>query len=467
MLVHASEGLHIPLHRIENDDQLNQLMKTYSLTHLFIGQYEYEENVTYYEGLDSSIQIIVVAENRFPLPQNSRIRVVKTPFYSFTLASAINSGESEQYFSEKQMLCPGVRVLVVDDEEMNLMVAEGIFKQYGMIVRTAKSGSEAIRTVELEEFDIIFLDHMMPEMDGIETMLHLRRNLTRAGRSVSIVALTANAVSGARETFISAGFDGFLPKPIEYTELERILKLVLPKSAITYVDKEKLAASEEAVMLLSDNTPLRQIETLTILSEGGINTRAGIRYCKGDSAFYNELLISFAMTSVDRLRELKYFFEERNWPDYNIRVHALKSTSKMIGAERLSELARAAEEASRDADTEYLFSHQKELIRTYERTVQLIHDAVGVQPPEEETVTEEIGRQELIEKMNELISCLETFEGDKAEGIIRSLSSCSYRGKPLSALLKHTGLLVAEFDLKAAAADASAILERITEGEDI
>jgi HPt (histidine-containing phosphotransfer) domain-containing protein len=173
------------------------------------------------------------------------------------------------------------------------------------------------------------------------------------------------------------------------------------------------------------------------------------------------------MTSVDRLRELKYFFEERNWPDYNIRVHALKSTSKMIGAERLSELARAAEEASRDADTEYLFSHQKELIRTYERTVQLIHDAVGVQPPEEETVTEEIGRQELIEKMNELISCLETFEGDKAEGIIRSLSSCSYRGKPLSALLKHTGLLVAEFDLKAAAADASAILERITEGEDI
>ncbi len=467
ILVHASEGLHIPLHRIENNDQLNQLMRTYSLTHLFIGQYEYEENITYYEELDSSIQVIVVAENRFPLPQNSRIRVVKMPFYSFTLASVINSDESDQYFNEKQMLCPGIRVLVVDDEEMNLMVAEGIFKQYGMIVRKALSGAEAIRTVELEEFDIIFLDHMMPEMDGIETMLHLRRNLTRAGRSISIVALTANAVSGARETFISAGFDGFLPKPIEYNELERILKLVLPKSAITYVDKAELAASENAVILMSENTPLRQVETLTALSEGGINTRAGIRYSKGDSAFYNELLISFAMTSVDRLRELKYFFEERNWPDYNIRVHALKSTAKMIGAERLSELAKAAEEASRDSNTEYLFSHQKELIRTYERTVQLIHDAVGVQAPEEDTALEEIGRQELLEKMKELISCLETFEGDKAAGIIRSLSSCTYRGKPLSALLKHTGLLVAEFDLKAAGADASAILERITEGEDI
>ena len=466
MLVHASEGLHIPLHRIENDDQLTQLMKTYALTHLFIGQPEYEDNVTFYESLDSSIQVVVVAQSYFPLPQDSRIRIVKTPFYSFTLASVINSGESEHYFNEKQMLCPGVRVLVVDDEEMNLMVAEGIFKQYGMIVKTALSGAEAIRIVELEEFDIIFLDHMMPEMDGIETMLHLRRNLTRAGRSVSIVALTANAVSGARETFISAGFDGFLPKPIEYSELDRILKLVLPKSAITYVDKDQLAASEDAMMLLSDTAPLRQAETLTVLSEGGINTRAGIRYCKGDSNFYNELLISFAMTSVDRLRELRYFFEERNWPDYNIRVHALKSTAKMIGAERLSELARAAEEASRDANTEYLFSHQKELIRTYERTAQLIHDAVGVQAPEEETVTQEIGRKELIEKMTELISALETYEGDKATGILRSLSSCSYRGKPVSAMLTHTGLLVAEFDLKAAAADASAILKRITEGEE-
>ena len=466
MLVHASEGLHIPLHRIENDDQLTQLMKTYSLTHLFIGQPEYEDNVTYYEGLDSSIQVIVVTGNYFPLPRDSRIRIAKAPFYSFTLASMINSGETELYFNEKQMLCPGVRVLVVDDEEMNLMVAEGIFKQYGMTVRTALSGSEAIRTVELEEFDIIFLDHMMPEMDGIETMLHLRRNLARAGRSVSIVALTANAVSGARETFISAGFDGFLPKPIEYSELERILKLVLPKSAITYVDKDTLAASEDAAMLLSENEPLSQVETLTALSEGGINTRAGIRYCKGDSSFYNELLISFAMTSVDRLRELKYFFEERNWPDYNIRVHALKSTSKMIGAERLSELAKSAEEASRDANTEYLFSHQKELIRTYERTVQLIHDAIGLQTPEEEAVTEEIGRKELIDRMSELISALETYEGDKAAGILRSLSSCSYRGKPLSALLKHTNLLVAEFDLKAASADASAILEKITEGEE-
>ena len=127
------------------------------------------------------------------------------------------------------------RILVVDDEPMNLMVSEGIFKGYQMIVKTAESGRKAIEICEKDDFDLIFLDHMMPEMDGVETIKRLRKVSSDTGRLFTVVAFTANAVSGAREMFLQEGFDEFISKPIETLELERILRKLLPKSAISYV----------------------------------------------------------------------------------------------------------------------------------------------------------------------------------------------------------------------------------------
>ena len=115
---------------------------------------------------------------------------------------------------------------------MNLVVATGIFKEYGLILDTAESGNEAIQKFSDGDYDIIFMDHMMPEMDGVEAMKKIRRAASETGRDPVILALTANVLSGAREMFMQEGFDGFLAKPIDITEFERVMKSVLPEELI-------------------------------------------------------------------------------------------------------------------------------------------------------------------------------------------------------------------------------------------
>jgi CheY-like chemotaxis protein len=128
----------------------------------------------------------------------------------------------------RRPILDGVRALVVDDEPMNLVVATGLFKEYNMIIDTAKSGRESIQKFATNDYDIIFMDHMMPEMDGIEAMKHLREEALQKSRSICIVALTANAVSGAREMFLREGFDGFISKPINLNDFERTIGKLMP-----------------------------------------------------------------------------------------------------------------------------------------------------------------------------------------------------------------------------------------------
>jgi CheY-like chemotaxis protein len=125
---------------------------------------------------------------------------------------------------EQKITFPGVRALVVDDDNMNLVVAKGILKSYGIEADTCLSGSLAIERCSIENYQIVFMDHMMPEMDGVEAMKRIRGIRKGYYKSIPIVVLTANAVSGARDMFLSEGFDEFIAKPIELMEMTRVLK---------------------------------------------------------------------------------------------------------------------------------------------------------------------------------------------------------------------------------------------------
>ena len=126
----------------------------------------------------------------------------------------------------------GIRALIVDDEPMNLVVASGIFKEYKMIIDTALSGKESIDKFTDNEYDVIFMDHMMPGMDGVEAMKKIKDIAAEHGRTIKVVALTANAVSGAREMFINEGFDGFISKPINIKDFERTRNKVFSGNAL-------------------------------------------------------------------------------------------------------------------------------------------------------------------------------------------------------------------------------------------
>ncbi|MBE5924129.1 MAG: response regulator [Lachnospiraceae bacterium] len=366
-VLNITRGLKVSLHRVDNIDSLKKLVKKIQLTHLFVGEEEYDTDVDFMEELSKEVRIEVVANDSFKLPLGSRIKILKKPFYCFPVASVLNyQGEDSE--DEGKMVCRNVRVLVVDDEPMNLTVAMGIFNSYGMIVATADSGIEAVSRCKRNSYDIVFMDHMMPGMDGVEAMKRIRAEASKDHEEFPIVALTANAVSSAKEMFIKEGFDGFVSKPIETEELERVLKRVLPVSAITY---EKRVSEEDS----GENISKKAFERLNDI---GIDTEKGMHYCQNDRGFYKSLMLQFATEALTKKVNMERYFESGDLTNYAILVHALKSTAKMIGATELSEKARLLEEAAKASDKTYIDNHHEDMNIQYENITNGIKTAYGV-----------------------------------------------------------------------------------------
>ncbi len=474
---HMVQGLNVSLHRVSDIEELKSLFARYRLTHLVIGKEEYEENAVYFEYLDESTEVIVIADDNFALPRGSRIKLLRKPFYCLPIVNILNAGAGKdaEAFERKKMICPDVSVLVVDDEPMNLMVAEGIFKDYQMKVKTAGSGMEAIELCEKEEFDLVFLDHMMPEMDGVETLKRLRQMHTDPGKLLTAIAFTANAVSGAREMFLREGFDEFVSKPIEDLELERVLRKVLPKSSIVFVDeedvkqksaeKQKTGGREIKEEPITEKQP--EEDRMELLEGIGVNTRSGMQYCRSDKEFYEELLVKFARDEEQKSSETNDFFRKNDLGNYRIRVHTLKSSAKMIGADSLSEMAKRAEEAARDGDADYIREHHEELIAQYHELaghiLQIfdIGENDPVQTPRGDGT--EISDSELVRRLKRLKEVLDTFEADRADSILAEMSGLICRNKSVDELLRDIRQDVDDFEFGSAAVKTEALIEK-TEG---
>ncbi len=325
-------GLGVQMHRVDNIENLKKLVDSVNLTHLFVAEEEYGTDPEYLEKLAHEVIVVVVANPGFKLPRGSKAIIMEKPFYCFPVATVLNMDINEEQ-SEYKMMCPGVEALVVDDEPMNLTVAKGIFKGYGMKVTTVLSGHESVEICRNRHFDIIFMDHMMPGMDGIEAMKTIRSDKEGICKDTPVVALTANAVSTAKEMFLSEGFDGFVSKPVEIAELERVLKRVLPKSSITFE--------------LIQDEPGEELSGYRSLKAAGINVSVGLSYSQKDEELYNSLLKQFVKDSFIKQSQLEDYHSAKDYKNYEIVVHALKSTAKLIGAMDLSDKAKALEEAAK------------------------------------------------------------------------------------------------------------------------
>ncbi len=386
MILHMVEGLGIEGYQAHNFDGLLKLQKSHNLTHIFIAQDEYEENSVYYEKLPDEIQVVVIADKEFVLNQNSRLLVIRKPFFALSVVNLLNGEAKENGFEEAQAAgrrpfsCVGVRVLVVDDEEMNLVVAKGVLGSYGIQVDTCLSGREAVERCKKDSYDIIFLDHMMPGFDGVETLRHIREINNGIYRDLPVIALTANTISGAREMFRNEGFTEFIPKPIERAVLERALRKVLPKSCIVYnsgpvalnLNKSEEPAQNETAADeagIEDDSPL-SIEELVRF---GINVKMGMEYCSDEEEFYLEMLKMFGSQYTEKRDELVSLYESASWKDYAIKTHALKSTSLTIGAEELSDCAKTLEAAGKKEDVESIKKNHPILLNLYEKVCKNIN----------------------------------------------------------------------------------------------
>ncbi len=388
------EGLGIQGYQAHNFEALLKLQRNYKLTHVFITQSEYEENPDYYEELSNTLRVIVISEREFVLTSGSRLLVIHKPFSALSVANLLNGEMGERRFAEAQaagrkpFTCVGVRALAVDDEEMNLVVAKGVLGSYGIEVDTCLSGREAVALCGSVSYDIIFLDHMMPGFDGVETLKRIRELRGGMYQDLPVVALTANTVSGAREMFRSEGFTEFVPKPIERTVLERVLRKVLPQSCIRYSTKptgrdapasDGETAPEQEAPAAAPVIPAEEAPAAgppedggpaipyDRLAQAGVNTELGLDYCAGDEDFYREMLRMFCVQGGEKRAEIVSLFESANWTDYAVKVHALKSTSLTIGAEALSAQAKELELAGKRGDAAYIRKRHPALMRAYEK----------------------------------------------------------------------------------------------------
>lgn len=496
-LSHMVRELDVTLRRVFTLDELKKLASMYQLTHLLIGREEYEESPSYFDSLTQETEVIVVADDSFQPEKNSRVKLVRKPFYSLPIVNILNSqaGAESGILEQVDIICPGVRVLVVDDEPMNLLVAEGVFNAYQMELKTAGSGMEAIEICKEEEFDLVFLDHMMPEMDGVETLKILQKNQQDEENRPTFIAFTANAVSGAKEMFLQEGFDEFISKPIEDLELKRLLRKVLPKSAIIYVqedikpiskkeEKEDVKPAgtaqtdtEESVPEKGSEQPVPEEESenesekdnLTLLEEKGFRTKAGMIYCRNDVEYYEKLLAMFADTSEKKITDIETSYQEEDTKNYQIMVHALKSSAKMIGADDLSEMAKGSEMAAKNQDLDYIQEHHAALLEKYRETVRSILDVLRPDEPdiqeEEEATGRLVTKEELISTLSELKECLDIFEENEAEKLLAELNGTVYQGKAVSGLLREIKQDVENFDLATASEKVEALIDSMEGGE--
>lgn len=472
MISNLATGLDVSVHRVYSKGDLEKLLSSYQITHLLLADEEYEADREFFESLDETVQVIVIAKKNYPAPKSNRIKIIRKPFFCFPVVTLINS-KSESENRGKRMICPDVKALVVDDEPMNRMVAEGILSDYQMSVKTAASGVEAIEMCSREDFDILFIDHMMPEMDGVEALKQLRRLNTDAAQSFAAIAFTANAVSGAREMFLREGFDDFLPKPVEVNELERVLRKVLPITRIQYVD-EKDIRKENLVQDIAPKSSEQDFaeenpDELTLLRRGGINVEEALEYCRSDKDFYIKLLQKYVADFHNRTNELNGLLEKEDYAGYRIQVHSLKSSSKMMGAEELSEFAKEMEAASKENNGDFIKENHEKLMKQYADTVKLMREAIGAEDNSEENAEEEpagteISSEELIGYLEELKRCFETYEADKSQTLISELSKTVYNGKSVKKMLTDINRDVEEFEYESASEKAGALIEQVKGG---
>lgn len=271
---------------------------------------------------------------------------------------AIRSRREQNLAKEQQTFeAPEASVLVVDDNSMNLTVFKSLLKRTKMKITTAESGKQCLELVKKEPYHIIFMDHMMPEMDGIETLHEIRKMTDFPNQDTPVIVLTANALSGAREGYLKEGFVDFLTKPIDSELLEQTTVKYLPQELIRDAASDGQEAVEE----------IAQADYAAFLEEG-ISLENGMKYSKNDLEMYLDLVRLF-IKGQDKQEDMRQFLSDDNMPDYAILVHGLKGNARTIGAEQLADLAFEHEKQSKAGNAAYVDAHFEELVRLWDKTI--------------------------------------------------------------------------------------------------
>ncbi len=376
----------------------------------------YEELEKYIENESSITTILLINYNDTDGYDFSRMLYVKKPLYTLNETMIFNK-ESLHYWEESSenvdfdFTAPKAEILIVDDNAVNLTVAEGLLEPLKMQIDTALSGKEAIDKISAHRYDLVFMDHMMPELDGIETT-HIIRRFHEEYDSVPIIALTANAMDGMQDMFLKEGMNDFIAKPIEFRALISKVKKWLPVEKIQRTAKPENSAGNQK--------PDREITV------GDLDTKLAIRLLGSEKVFWNVLKEYYR--AIDKKSGLiKKLMETEDWAGYTIEVHALKSSSKQVGAVSLSEKAAALEKAGNARDVEKIRSYTDDMLRQY-REYQAVLSPFFSEKPEQHSEKADISPDKLHEIFDGMHEALDNLDFDNMELLINEMEQYHYEG---------------------------------------
>ena len=320
------------------------------------------------------------------------------------VAKRYNALQRDRSEYHQLFTAPDARILVVDDTEANLAVVVNLLKRTEIIIDIAISGRDALNLAKKKEYDCIFIDHMMPDMDGIELLAEIRK--IKHCENTPCIALTANAISGVRELYLEAGFNDYISKPVDPEKLERLLYKRLPsEKCIKYSDKtDLLDVTVEEVNL---------IDKVSEVSE--INVDEGVKYCGSRDGFLSVLMV-FHDTAVKNSAEIEALYNSGDIPGYTIKVHALKSAARIIGADALSEKARELEAAGKNGEITFIDQNTEALLRDYRQLGEKLFFLSG-EDNEKEMIPEDL----LKDAYDTILEASDSMDYGAIEDIVRTV----------------------------------------------
>ncbi len=403
-------------------EQLKSLTEGYGLK--FVDCYEaraHKVKVDYffvdesvYRGLKASIEEYFVSTGtelcvlQNPMREavwNDQATVVNKPLYTLNFCQVINHETTAAFVETDNVMnftAPQAQILIVDDNEMNLKVAKGLLQPLQMNIDTASSGKTALEMVQTKQYHIVFMDHMMPVMDGVETTQRMRALEDTYIQNMPIIALTANAVTGAREIFKEAGMNDFVPKPIELKDICSKIRAWLPHELIVKMS----APAQQQLQIPAQMLPVIE----------GLDVTEGIKNC-GSLELFTNLLGDFYKLIDLKSTKIEKCLADGMIRDYTIEVHALKNTARMIGALELSEQFYQMEQCGNAGDVDTIFRETPAIMELY-RSYKPILEPYG---KANEQGKKEVPKEELVKVLEQLNAAMDSFDLDGADAALAEL----------------------------------------------
>lgn len=384
-----------------------------AVTHLVLELGKYNQIKDVRELKEIGFTFVPLINNVRQAVNASNTIFMRRPFWYRDMVLALNGDGIKGFDNVKtevmSLLCTGARALIVDDNEINLKVTKGLLKPYGIVVDTAGNAAEGLALVQRSQYDIVFMDYMMPGMDGVEATKFIREKKDPYYIKLPIIALSANTVEGVEETFMQAGMNGFLAKPVEISQLEDILKKWIPK------EKQSMG-----VIATEEDTDA------VVLFDGfkTIDVSVGLSYTNGSTQMYRSIVKDFAGSIQDKKELVNKLAADGDISRFTIEIHSLKSSAKTLGAMILSDMALELERMGHKRDIDGI---QEKLCALNAEIDRIVEDLKPFAHEEEVRVNRvPFDREKVREILRSLFYAADDFDYEKAKNVIYELGKYQF-----------------------------------------